>query len=347
MKFFNREQLYIQVWNMPLVKLADKYKTTNVKLKRYCDKLNIPTPSSGYWRKKEFKKDVTIPKLPVFSDYTISKKAAKKEIVAFEKSQKEKLTVKINKTLSSPHPYIKRTIPLLRKYGVDKYGMYSSYGAGVDIRVSKTQQNRAFRILDSIFKWFEKNNYQVLTSDNSTDTYLVINNIKVQIRLEERSSIIGTRKSDWGSYTYNEYAPTGKLYLIIKEYFWNTKNVRKQWSDTNSKTLEDQLPNFIEGVIYASEIIHQQNLEREEKDRKWKEKLRLKELEKQNLEKEKQRILELEKEANDYHKSIKIKQYIDAIKENELKNDEVLSQEFNDWYEWALRYANNLIPKLK
>lgn len=47
----HREQLYNEVWSMPLVKLADRYGISDVALGKICRKMNIPRPGLGYWAK--------------------------------------------------------------------------------------------------------------------------------------------------------------------------------------------------------------------------------------------------------------------------------------------------------
>ena len=47
----NRKELYEQVWNVPVSRLAPKYGISDVGLKKICRKLNVPTPPLGYWAK--------------------------------------------------------------------------------------------------------------------------------------------------------------------------------------------------------------------------------------------------------------------------------------------------------
>jgi hypothetical protein len=56
METWNREELYTEVWEQPLVKLATKYGISNVALGKVCRKLQIPLPGRGYWARKAFGK---------------------------------------------------------------------------------------------------------------------------------------------------------------------------------------------------------------------------------------------------------------------------------------------------
>jgi hypothetical protein len=52
-EIWNREELYVEIWEKPLVKLAAKYNISAVALGKACRKLQIPLPGRGYWVKKE------------------------------------------------------------------------------------------------------------------------------------------------------------------------------------------------------------------------------------------------------------------------------------------------------
>jgi hypothetical protein len=65
METWNREELYAEIWEQPLVTLAPKYGISAVALGKVCRKLQIPLPGHGYWVKKEFGKSVKRLPLPV------------------------------------------------------------------------------------------------------------------------------------------------------------------------------------------------------------------------------------------------------------------------------------------
>ena len=44
-----REQLYERVWTDPATTVAAELGISSVALKKTCKKLNIPTPTRGYW----------------------------------------------------------------------------------------------------------------------------------------------------------------------------------------------------------------------------------------------------------------------------------------------------------
>ena len=65
---YDRQTLFDQVWEEPVTKVAQKYGVSDVMIHKYCRKMQIPTPSPGYWRKKERGLKVQRkPRLPRFS----------------------------------------------------------------------------------------------------------------------------------------------------------------------------------------------------------------------------------------------------------------------------------------
>lgn len=86
-----REELYKLIWKEPVTKVAEKMGVPAPILRKFCNRLNIPTPSSGYWSKLHFGKQVEIPPLPAFDDKEIP------TLDSFQKSQKKKEAEKVQK----------------------------------------------------------------------------------------------------------------------------------------------------------------------------------------------------------------------------------------------------------
>ncbi len=71
METWNRDEIYVEAWEQPLVKVAPKYGISAVALGKVCRKLQIPLPGPGYWTKKEFGKPVERLPLPRPKDIPI------------------------------------------------------------------------------------------------------------------------------------------------------------------------------------------------------------------------------------------------------------------------------------
>lgn len=50
---WNRVELYGEVWERPLVKLAKEYGVSDVRIGKVCRRLRIPLPGRGYWAKRK------------------------------------------------------------------------------------------------------------------------------------------------------------------------------------------------------------------------------------------------------------------------------------------------------
>ena len=60
-----RETLYAEVWETPMLNLAPKYGVSAVFLRRVCVRLGIPCPPRGYWARKQSGQKPKTPPLPV------------------------------------------------------------------------------------------------------------------------------------------------------------------------------------------------------------------------------------------------------------------------------------------
>ena len=66
--YWDRIDLYNEVWKQPLVKLSRKYRVSDVRLGKVCRKLKIPHPGRGYWAKIAIGQSVERAPLPEFND---------------------------------------------------------------------------------------------------------------------------------------------------------------------------------------------------------------------------------------------------------------------------------------
>jgi hypothetical protein len=69
---WNREALYAEIWEQPMVKVAPKYGISAVMLGKVCRELQIPVPGRGYWARKEFGKQVKQVPLPLARNLPVS-----------------------------------------------------------------------------------------------------------------------------------------------------------------------------------------------------------------------------------------------------------------------------------
>ena len=89
----SREQLYNEIWELSVSKVAKKYNISYAKLKQACIDANIPTPSNSYWTNLQMGNPVTKVPLPL-SDIKVI-------ILQKSKSVSSKILIPIEETSSN------------------------------------------------------------------------------------------------------------------------------------------------------------------------------------------------------------------------------------------------------
>jgi hypothetical protein len=150
-RFWNRDELYEEVWTTPMQTLAKKYGISDVGLAKTCRKMFIPLPGRGYWARKEagqkverlalsplkerivLQKPTPRPEPPKLSDFAEPEEIA--QIEQLEKATGEALL----KRSSLSHPLIVQTRGALKIAQVSESKILWTRESCLDIRVSKGQ----------------------------------------------------------------------------------------------------------------------------------------------------------------------------------------------------------------
>ena len=353
-KYMNREQLYKEVWNMPLIKLAPQYNISTEELKKWCDTFLVPLPKVGYWSKVKFGKIVEMPHLPAYAKYRLKVKKLnlheKSKSIKVEISDNEKsLDIHVKKNLTNPHLITVKTRDGLKRSRTDEYGMKKPWGGGFDLRVSKNNERRALLIIDTLCKWFEKNGCKIHQPfSESITTEVIIGDEAIRIKIEEKSKLTSkTARETWGNYTFydREYTPTEKLSLVIDNYCWGC-SLQRVWSDGKTSKIEEKLGEFVETLFKHAEH------EKERKIRKAAEALEVERKRKIQRHKEacklreKQMLDELINQSDNFNKRKELRAYISEVER--LADQQYLNGkypiELRNWVTWAEGYAEELNP---
>lgn len=340
-----RKELYDLVWSEPMISIAKKYKISDNGLRKICIRLEIPTPSFGYWVKKKFGKPVTV--TPFNANFQGSNTVfltaidINDEVILKDTSLKIRqkeieldkgIRLKIPEKLFNPDLLIRKFKEnlILRKRKDHDY--YSGYDDHLNINVDGEQLNRAILIMDTFIKAIKYRGYNI--KNTHWETILNINGEEFKIHIREKKKRIEllNQKSSWNKY---EYILTGILVFKIERFH------PKEWSDVR-KPLEDQLSNIIAWLELESDRI---KIEREE--------FRLRQ---EEYERQKQKDLEIKqrklKELNDFkellndaqrwkHLSI-LREYIDYVENKTMLS----SQKKQDWVKWARDKADWYDPSV-
>ncbi len=367
----SREELYALVWSAPMRTLAKKFNISDVGLSKHCRKLTIPLPGRGYWARKAANKPVRqipLPKLPPNSSRPVETElrppiiaadvppipARVAEQTAFEAEH----PIGVSESLRSPHPLVRRTKELLQGSAKHQGDFVHHWPeAHLDLHVSRDRLPRALRIADALVKAFELRGWKVtLGSDRHRKSFVTLLGHQVAFGIREPVKKIENepakprRLPDGSMYTpfQNRYhdEPSGKLSFVIRSQWEGSNAVEHTWLETQSTPLEQQLSDFVIGVVeYANRLVERQR-EREEELRvrqeaeaRWQE-------EQRRQAAERARRTMLRRQAKRWELSQRLLGYLAAVRVRaEQHPDGVASgSPIADWLEWAEAYAHSLDP---
>lgn len=264
-----REQLYGEVWKEPAMKVAARYGISGNALAKICRKLSVPVPPRGYWAMYAVGQGEERPPLPaarqgaplayqlVKRPPTVLGRAGTQPVVH--------LAIAVADELSDPHPLIEAAAAHLRpRVRPAKSGVLGP-AAGVaclDIAVSNDALDRALRIMDALLKAAEERGHAIEVStplapdawsrrmdEKRSKTHIVIGDKKIRVRLEEAYEGVLDRES----------RPSGRLALTTDTYGGDGE--RKTWRDTQSRSLENYLGEFLETAERIAAFCYARTLE--------------------------------------------------------------------------------------
>ena len=292
---YDRTQLYNEVWKEPVSKVAKRYGVSDVALAKVCRSLEVPLPGRGYWAQLRAGRPVERTPLsetsgrkqinvPVY-EYDVPKKTPFDSSLNFmDAALREKIiascvVLQVNAELSNPHRLIRSTM----KWEKSNHRSTTSPQEPVlAYRLSDNSKDRAFRILDCIFKQLEQYGYKVLTehpllSEQSRYgdgrkrhiAHVVHGNAYVSLNIKERMHP-QLRPSDTklipASRGRKEQSPqleqvleySGELMFWIGDFYSKFCS----WNDTKHQTLEEKVGEIVITVMEAVQVIEIARAER-------------------------------------------------------------------------------------
>ncbi len=371
-KRISRLELYKRVWETPVTNLAKEYGLSDVGFAKICKKHNIPRPPRGHWARKAAGQRLQKVPLPNRSSEEIIEicpnpsnqltSAADSKLLQQIECKQNFPPIVVAKSLRNPHQFVSQSADILELCQPNDVGILEPQDKrGLDIRVSRKSLRRALRILDALIKGLLERGFEVDQGDDS---------VKVQIHgewlgfgISEEVITSKTQAKDTnldGYYQFGhsrfdrERVPSGKLCLTIhdRSYFWSD-NFRKNWRDTKRSKLVDSLNAFVVGLVKRAAQKKEHRRQEEEKERQRREMERLREEEqhrqvelKRIFQQEKERVSKLITDAENYHKSRLIRDFIAAVENERLKGNPVYvtDDDYENWVRWARDQADRLDP---
>ena len=351
-----RTVLYDKIWSKPMTEIAKEYEVSDKAIAKICDKLKIPVPGLGYWRKIETGNKVEklpLPDIPPDSptvhyiskqepDYQLIIPDDIQQLIDAEKDPENKIIVPekrgkthslLTKTETALKPSYRRN-KFLESQGAD--GIFS-------ISVSPNELKRALRILNTLIKELEKRKYLVYIRNFSL--YVKMYGAELKFGIKEGSKRIELPREPKSYFHEYDFVPTGKLILSINDLY-SDYQLRKNFTDNRTGKLEDKLNDFIIALIIAahSELAKEKHWEEERRKRDKKENKRKEML--QRIQQEENKIKELSRNVELWHKSELIRNYVREYKKNCLLDslEESKKKEITDYCNWALMQADRVDP---
>lgn len=367
-QFWNRDELYEEVWATPMQTLAKKYGISDVGLAKICRKLLIPVPGRGYWARKEAGQKIERTALqPSKEKIVLQKPTPRPEPRKVENFATPEEGAQLEQLERTPgesflrrgnlsHPLIVQARTVLKNAEANDYKIVRTWGPCLDIRVSKASLDRALRIMAGLICAIEEAGFIVsLEADRQEKTEYTVAKIHSQtIRFGltekvDRVEIVAPPKGGLLErvLTYGgkpvTHEPSGKLTLEV----WNSwGSSRGRWRDSKSELLESQLSKIVAGFIRLALA------ERAEKERRAAEERAQQRLleERAKLEAaikiEESKVSALRNAAARWSRAQQIRAFICASREAAIQNGQSIEpgSPFGEWILWAERQADRLDP---
>ena len=360
---YDRDVLYEQVWAEPLRDLAKRYGVSDVALAKACRRLSVPLPGRGYWAKR--RGGGRTPPRPPLPEAPGPKRVpvagALQGPLAREEEKVPVPQVRVPEDLRRPHKLVVAARAALAEERSFSRLSSCAWKGCLDISVSRTQRQRALRIMDALVKYLEASGVGVEVSRERTDRYgseqrtfvteAIVGGERVGFALREKQRMHkeppsprdAARGWPWDRPTVS-YLPSGTLELSLTSP--RLEGIRRNWSDGKRQRLEDVLGEFVVGLDPAASRLRELRAEdaRRQQAQLEAELRRAEEAERRRL--EEARIARLIGEAAAWSRAAELRAYAEAglrlldERGGEGEADEARRADL----EWLLGYADRIDP---
>lgn len=379
-QFWDRDELYKDVWNQPLTSLTAKYGVSAVAIGKVCRKLQVPLPGRGYWAKKAHGHAVKQKPLPapheapriqryqrLASTSANSSLPPKPEFPVEDEDRAE--IDRINQQLAAGAFVVKTPRKMLRHLLIVTARNTLAQGLGskqiclppwdqscLNIRVSKASLRRALGVMAAIIGALEHLGVKIRVTpgDRSygrqggeTSATIFGENLlfgiseKIrQVRVSDPSATPSTTGRDR---FVTKYEPTGKLSIRVlsdSNYFTTI------WSDTEQAKVETLVPECVATMMKIAVEHRRRTAKRQQEELfrklRWEEVGRLK----GEIEAEEARVARLENGAANWQRARRVREYVLEVAERRKEQGKELGPDtaLGKWVVWALQQADRIDP---
>lgn len=362
---YDRALLLKEVWSEPMTSVAPRYGMSDVGLKKLCSRLQIPSPSRGYWAKLKAGKTVEpTPKLRpytgldvhLYKPYILPGSNPKQSstppkpldsrlqtILDYEADPAHRIVVP--ERMRDPHTLTIKTQRAFKEAFKDQRDFPRAPGEVLDIRVSESMQARALRVADAFVKALERRGYMVTPGKQSTRVEI----LGVQVSLvffesAKRIPYVPTEaekkkiaRNEWVWIPKWQHHPSGKLQVSADGGYSG------QITDGAQALVEDRLNEVVcqmaRRAVRFLVAREEAAIEREERNRK-----RALALEKKAIQDaERKRMMTLLREAKQWKRATLLREYLDAKERLSLAGGGV-TEDVAEELRWGRAKADWLDP---
>ena len=356
-----REALYADVWSRPGIKIAAEIGISSSALKRICKAMDIPTPPTGYWAKKQHGKSVRQRALPAAGEQTrlewvvdLANSRCQREktqsILQVDISAAEDLpiipgpAVELAKDAEHLHPLVKATRAQWREDERKIDWSQRKERKRFNLDISKNALERALIFLDALARGVEalgfsfrcKLDEKAKSKKSVDDVYgrrgydepsgvcwVQAGEEKISLRLRERHRRVKREEAKYSWDTWDK-VPSG-VFEFSLEGSWGFQH-RTTWNDSKRQQIEEFLPEILATFRPLADYMRDSRIRREEKEARSKRisDFRWK-MDRQRREEEEALEMALKK-ASSWRKAAKLREFI-AEFEKRLREDNVVLEE--------------------
>jgi len=371
----SRQALYDLVWAIPVKTLAERFRISDVGLRKACQRSHIPLPPAGYWVKIAAGKNVTQPSLPArppgMRD-TVTPGAGRYDSYSYRQWSDAELLgplparptftpdldavrsaclrqidkVTVPRDLSRPHHAIAKILVIDEQRRIAQIGR--SYVSSWDApRFALPFEQRRLRVLSALMIALGRAGASVrLTGKNARSIYVTVHDTAFWLRLDDEAGVM----KEVSEYDPPKTVTGSALFLAILPSHGAAPSIR--WGDDKTGKLETKLQSAVAEVLVHAEASYRSTCEHRYKWRIERRADRLNEIhlarlkteqaERDRIERLKQeRIARLLGEAEAFQKAETIRGYVASARNRASAH---ASDEVATWAEWALDVAASIDP---
>ncbi|MEQ8332513.1 hypothetical protein [Nisaea sp.] len=173
-----RQELFEEIWERPMTKVAADYGISDVALKKICEKHRIPVPGRGYWAKKAagkpvkkalFRKvsDAAVEHILIYgsalNDLPRTVQAARKEAKRRERLPENKIEVEAVPVPEDLHPKVAQTRKKLERAKSNPNGLVAVKGDGIfNVEIGPKSIDRVSSFLHSLLNAAESRGFIIV-----------------------------------------------------------------------------------------------------------------------------------------------------------------------------------------